>query len=67
MAAGQEVYFVTDAIGSQLERTENAAFREMEMAGARPTSVLSFVTRMVPDFVGTPGKQVFAALKPVLG
>ena len=67
IVAGHEVYFVTDAIGSQFERTEAAAFREMEAAGARPTSVLSFVTRLVPDFVGTPGKQVFAALKPVLG
>lgn len=67
LAAGYEVYFVTDAIGSQFERTEAAAFREMEMAGAKPTSVLGFATRMVPDFVGTPGKQVFAALKPVLG
>ncbi len=67
VAAGHKVYFVTDTIGSQFERTENAAFREMEMAGAKPTSVLSFATRLVPDFVGTPGKQVFAALKPVLG
>lgn len=67
LAAGHEVYFVTDTIGSQFERTEAAAFREMEMAGAKPTSVLSFTTRMVPDFVGSPGKQVFAALKPVLG
>lgn len=67
IAAGHTVYFVTDTIGSPFERTETAAFREMEMAGAKPTSVLSFATRMVPDFVGSPGKQVFAALKPVLG
>lgn len=66
IAAGYTVYFVVDTIGSQSTRTEMAAFEEMEQAGAIPTSVLSLSTRLVRDFVGTPGSDVFAALGPVL-
>ena len=67
LANGYRVFVVTDAIGSQSDRTEAAAFREMEQAGAEPTSVLSFVTRLVRDFVGDPGKRVFVAMQPLLG
>jgi nicotinamidase-related amidase len=67
IAAGYTVFTVVDAIGSQSERTEAAALREMERAGAVPTSVLSLTTRLAPDFDIPPGSQTFAALRPLLG
>jgi Isochorismatase family len=66
IGAGYKVYFVVDTIGSQSQRTEAAAFEKMEEAGAIPTSVLSLSTRLVRDFVSTPGSDVFAALGPIL-
>lgn len=66
IAAEYTVYFVVDAIGSQSARTERAAFDEMEWAGAIPASVLSLATRLVGDFVNTPGTDVFKALGPIL-
>ncbi|WP_421358991.1 MULTISPECIES: isochorismatase family protein [Agrobacterium] len=66
LATGYRVYFVVDTIGSASERTERAAFEEMAQAGAIPTSVLSLSTRLVKDFVSTPGSEVFAALGPIL-
>lgn len=67
IAAGYTVYYVVDAIGGRSERTEDAAFREMERAGAIPASVISLVTRMTPDFFHAPGSEAFAALQPLLG
>lgn len=66
IAAGYTVYYVVDAIGSKSARTEDAAFREMERAGAIPTSVLSLTTRLTPDFFHAPGSQTFAALQILL-
>lgn len=66
IAAGYRTYYVVDAIGSQSDRTEAAAFSEMDRAGAIATSTLSLTTRLVPDFVGTPGAAVFRALGPVM-
>lgn len=67
LAAGYSVFYVVDAVGSASERTEGAAFREMENAGAVPTSVLSLSVRLVNDFITSPGKEVMTALQPVLG
>jgi Isochorismatase family len=64
--AGYAVYYVADATGSQSERTEQAAFREMERAGAIATSVLGLTTRLEPDFFHSPGSETFAALLPLL-
>lgn len=64
--ASYSVEYVADAVGSQSERTEAAAFRHMELAGAVPTSVLSLTTRMAPDFFHPPGSDAFAALQPLL-
>ncbi len=66
IAAGYRVHYVVDAIGSMSARTEEAAFREMEGAGAMPTSVLSLTTRLTPDFFHAPGSETFAALQVLL-
>ncbi|WP_076073044.1 isochorismatase family protein [Sphingomonas montana] len=66
IAAGYTVYYVVDCIGSPSPRTESAAFRELELAGAVPTSVLSLTTRLAPDFSQPPGSETFAALSPIL-
>lgn len=67
IAAGYTVHYVVDAIGALSSRTEDAAFREMERAGAIPASVLSLVTRMTPNFFEAPGSETFGALGPLLG
>lgn len=66
MSAGYAVFYVVDAIGGLSERSEAAAFRDMEHAGAVPTSVLSLVTRLVHDFISAPGDEIFVSLKPLL-
>lgn len=66
IAAGYTVHYIVDAIGSKSARTEDAAFREMEAAGALPASVLSLTTRLTPDFFHAPGSQTFAALQTIL-
>jgi len=66
IAAGYTVYFIVDGIGSPSPRTEAATFRELELAGAIPTSVLSLTTRLAPDFSSPPGSETFAALDPIL-
>ena len=63
---GYIVEYVVDAVGGHSDRTEAAAFRHMERAGAIPTSVLSLTTRLAPDFFHPPGSETFAALKPLL-
>lgn len=64
--AGYTVYYVVDCIGSPSPRTEDATFRELDQAGAIPTSVLSLTTRLAPDFFNPPGSQTIAALRPLL-
>ena len=66
IAAGYTVYYVVDCIGSSSPRTEAATFRELDLAGATPTSVLSLTTRLAPDFSSSPGSETFAALAPIL-
>jgi nicotinamidase-related amidase len=63
---GYEVYYLVDCIGSFSARTEAAAFRAIEQAGAIPTSVVSLMTRLAPDFYNSPGKEAFAAIVPLL-
>lgn len=64
--SGYNVQFVVDAIGGLSERTEAAALRQMELAGAIPTSVVSITSRMTPDFFHSPGSETFAAIMPLL-
>lgn len=61
--AGFTVYIPVDAMGSRSSRTESAALREMEMAGAIPTSVLALAAQLAPDFSKPPGIDVLGAFK----
>lgn len=60
LEAGYRVYVVVDAVGSKSKRTEQAALREMEQAGATPISVLALAAMLAPDFSRPPGKDVLA-------
>lgn len=67
LEAGYTVYVATDAIGSQSKRTDDAALRQMEMAGAIPGSVLAIAAQLAPDFSQKPGSDVlltFDSLSP---
>ena len=46
---GYSVHVLVDVCGSLSERTEQAAFRQMEQAGATLSSVPSFLTGLTPD------------------
>ena len=60
LKAGYTVYVVTDVCGSRSARTEEAALRQMEMAGAIPASVLAIAAQLAPDFSQQPGSEVLA-------
>ena len=60
LKAGYRVFFVTDVTGSRSSRTEEAAMKQMEMAGAIPTSVLAVAAQLAPDFSRKPGSDVLA-------
>ncbi|KQV19237.1 MULTISPECIES: isochorismatase family protein [unclassified Kitasatospora] len=62
IAAGFEVSVLLDACGGLSPRTEQAAFRQIEAAGGRITSVASFATDLVRDFTTPTGREVIAAL-----
>jgi hypothetical protein len=61
--ARYQVYVPVDACGGISDRTENAAFRQIEAAGGVTTSVVGLVTALVPDFSTNPGQQAFGALQ----
>lgn len=56
--AGYRVHLALDAIGGRSQRTEEAAFRQIERNGGIPTSVLSVITGLAPDFSCAPGNMV---------
>lgn len=58
MAAGYTAQIPVDVIGSAYSRTESAALRQMEQAGAIPTSVLSIAAFLAPNFSEEPGASV---------
>lgn len=64
--SGYRVQLVVDSIGGLTQRTEDAALRHAEIAGAVPTSVVSLATRMTPDLSHAPGSEIFAAIMPLL-
>jgi nicotinamidase-related amidase len=67
LKAGYTVYIAVDATGSPSSRTETAALRQMELAGAIPSSVLALAAQLAPDFSRPPGSSVlttFDALRP---
>lgn len=62
IAAGYTVHIPVDAIGSQSERTETVALRQMETAGAQTNSVHGLASMLAPDFSQRPGSEVFSVL-----
>ena len=57
-----EVYVVTDCCGGLSPRTEAAAFRQMERAGAQLSNLSSFFTGLVPQMDHPHGVSVFTSL-----
>ena len=60
---GYQVLVPVDVCGGLSERTEQAAFRQIESAGAITTSVVSIATKLAPDFTTDQGKQMFAIVQ----
>jgi len=58
-AEGYEVLVPVDACGGMSERTERAAPRQIEAAGAITTSVVSIATKLAPVFTTDLGKELF--------
>ncbi len=63
LKSGYQVLVPVDACGGMSERTEQAAFRQVEAAGAITTSVVSIATRLSPDFTTEQGKQMFRVVQ----
>ena len=63
--AGYKVIVPVDACGGLSERTEQAAFRQIEAAGAVTTSVVSIAIALAPDFTTDLGKQMFALIQQI--
>ena len=61
--AGYGVHVPVDACGGMSERTEAAAFRQVEAAGGITTSVVGLVTALAPDFSTSPGDKAFGTLQ----
>ena len=62
LRAGHAVHVLTDACGGFTDRTEAAAFRQMEAAGATMSGVASFLTSVMPSITDPRAQAVFAAL-----
>lgn len=62
LAAGLDVQVLADVSGGLSHRTEDAAYRQIEAAGGRITSMPSLVSDMVRDFTTPTGRQTITAL-----
>lgn len=60
--SGYVAYVLVDACGGFSERTEQAALRQMEMAGAILSSVASFLTSMTRSLEDSRTRAVFGSL-----
>ena len=60
--SGHDVQVLVDACGGFSKRTEQAALRQMEAAGATLSSVASFLTSMTPSLDDPRAKAVFGSL-----
>src|SRR5271156_2256333 len=56
---GYDVLVAVDVWGGMSERTEQAALRQLEAAGAVTTSVVSIAIKLAPDFTTDLGKDLF--------
>ncbi|WP_455929555.1 isochorismatase family protein [Pseudomonas fluorescens] len=63
--AGYTVHIPVDVIGSASSRTESAVLRQMELAGALPTSIISLAAKWSPNFSEEPGASVLAAFSEI--
>ncbi len=63
IVCGHRVLIPVDACGGLSERTEAAAFRQIEAFGGEPTSVVTLATALVPDFSSDLGQRVFGILQ----
>ncbi|TFZ34305.1 isochorismatase family protein [Pseudomonas syringae] len=63
--SGYTVHVPVDVIGSASSRTESAALRQMELAGALPTSIISLAAKWSPNFSEEPGASVLAAFSEI--
>jgi hypothetical protein len=62
IARGYRVYLVVDACGGLSERSEAAALRRFEAAGAVMTSVVSLAGEISGDFNAPPGSEAIAVV-----
>jgi Isochorismatase family len=63
--AGYHVYVPVDACGGMSERTEAAAFRQIEAVGGVTTSTVTLATALAPDFSTEMGKAMLNILQPL--
>jgi nicotinamidase-related amidase len=66
VSAGYDVHVLVDLCGGICERSERAAFDQMQRAGATLSSTASFVTALIRDFTTSPDQQALESLYPLL-
>jgi hypothetical protein len=66
LAAGYRVIIALDAGGARCSRTEAAALRRIERAGAIASSVIGVVMGCAPEFGRSPDQEAFAAVQKLL-
>ena len=62
LVQGYEVHLLVDACGGLNERTEQAAFQQAQAAGAKLSSVSSFLVGFIRDQNDDAGKKVFGII-----
>ena len=67
LGEGYEVHVLLDCCGGLSERSDAAALRRMELAGAVPSNVSSFFTSMIDDMATPQGGSVMGALAEMWG
>lgn len=65
--AGYHEYVPVDACGGMSERTEAAAFRQIEAVGGVTTSTVTLATALAPDYSTEMGKAMLTILQPLRG
>ena len=63
VAADYRVSVPVDATGGLSDRTEAAAFRQLDRAGCLRTSVHSLAAALAPDFTRSPGRELLDVLR----
>ena len=64
---GFAVHVLVDCCSGLSDRTEQAAFRQIEAAGGHLTSVASFFTALVNDLGSEDGRRVLGSLRDLMG